>query len=63
LSIVSTEEELRRSYDEAARDAFEEGKAVLAEAVKKAEARRRFHVFSDGRTVIAYDLPHEEVER
>jgi hypothetical protein len=55
-----TADEFRRWYEEAARDASEEGKAILDEAVKKAEARRRFHVDSQGRAVIAYAVPVDE---
>ncbi len=57
---LSARDELRRSYEEAMRDAFEEGNAVLDEVVKKAEARRRFQVDSQGRTVIAYADPVNE---
>jgi hypothetical protein len=57
-----TADEVRSWYEDAARDASEEGEAILDEAVKQAEARRRFHVDSQGRTVIAYADPVNEEE-
>jgi hypothetical protein len=44
-------------YEKAANEALEEGLAIIDKAIKKAEARRRFHVDSQGRTVIAYVDP------
>jgi len=52
-------DEFRNWYWEAARDAFEEGEAILEKAVEKAEARRRFHVDSQGHTAIAYAGPED----
>jgi hypothetical protein len=49
-----TDELHHRLYEEAIRDAFEEGKAIVAEAVARAEARRRFHTDSEGCTVVSY---------
>lgn len=50
-------DEFHRYYEEAARSAYEEGKAIIDEAVKKAEARRRFRVDSQGQADIAYADP------
>jgi hypothetical protein len=59
---MNARDELRRVYEEAARDAYEESKAIMDEAVEKAEARRRFHVDPDGCAVIAYADPADEPE-
>lgn len=55
-----TADEFHRLYEEATRDAYKKGKAILDEAVEKADARRRFQVDSQGCTVVAYI---EEAER
>jgi hypothetical protein len=47
-------DELRGWYEEAARDACERAKAILDEAARKVDARRRFNVDSQGCAVIAY---------
>jgi hypothetical protein len=59
---MSARAELRRWYEEATRAAYKEAEAIVAEAVKEAEARRRFHVDSHGRTAITYvDGAEEEL--
>lgn len=65
---MNARDELRRVYEDAMRDAHEKGAAVVAEAVEKAEARRRFHVDSEGCAVVAYvdsseALAADEVEQ
>jgi hypothetical protein len=49
-----------RLYEEAMRDAYAEGVAVIDEAIERAEARRRFHVDSQGCAAIVYADPGEE---
>lgn len=46
-------------YEEAIYAAFEEGQALVQEAVERADARRRVYVDSDGCAVIAYIDPSE----
>jgi len=54
--------EFRNWYEDAVRDAFAEGQAILDEAVEKAEARRRFHVDPQGDVSIAYADREENEE-
>jgi hypothetical protein len=55
-------DEFARVYEKAAWDAYAKGAAVVAAAVEKAEARRRFHVDSQGCAVITYADSGEEEE-
>jgi hypothetical protein len=57
---LSARDEFLRSYEEAMHNAYEEGRAIVHEAFKRAEARRRVCVDSDGIAVIAYVDPVEE---
>jgi hypothetical protein len=61
LRQVRAADELYSSYEEAMRDAAEEGAAIVAEAVRKAEARRRIQVDLQGCAVVTYvDAGEEE---
>jgi vacuolar-type H+-ATPase subunit H len=51
---MNAREELRKLYEDAMRDAYEEGQAILDKTVEEAEARRRFQVDSQGCTNITY---------
>jgi hypothetical protein len=54
-TIVPPElDEVRRLYEDAIEEAARDAEAILDEAAKKAEPRRRFQVDSQGCTVIAY---------
>jgi hypothetical protein len=46
-------------YEEAVRDTYEKGLAMIEEAVKRGEERRRFYADSHGCMVVAYADPEE----
>jgi hypothetical protein len=54
-AIQNPDQAFRKQYDDATREMLEEGTAIVDEALKRAEARRRIHVDSQGRAIVTYE--------